>query len=134
MVLELDGYDPSGDPAENSTIMFLWDDITRVSLGAEYKIADPLALRFGYYFDASPVPDSTFSPIIPDLGDKNSFNIGAALTLGGVEISYNYEYLMFEERNIATLSDVNGDGTFDNYPGLYKMDLHASHLLITYRF
>ena len=41
---------------------------------------------------------------------------------------------MFEDRNVATLSDVNGDGTFDNYPGLYKMDLHASHLLITYRF
>ncbi|UCE65983.1 MAG: outer membrane protein transport protein [Candidatus Zixiibacteriota bacterium] len=134
VVIELDGFDPSGSPAENSTIMFLWDDITRVSLGAEYKIADPLALRFGYYFDPSPIPDSTFSPIIPDLGDKNSFNIGAALTLGGVEISYNYEYLMFEDRNIATLSDVNGDGTYDNYPGLYKTDLHASHLLITYRF
>jgi long-chain fatty acid transport protein len=134
VVIELDGVDPSGNEAENSTIMFLWDDITRVSLGAEYQVADPLALRLGYFFDPSPIPDSTFSPIIPDLGDKNSFNIGAALTLGGVEISYNYEYLTFEERNISTLKDVNGDGTYDNYPGTYKMDLHASHLLITYRF
>jgi long-chain fatty acid transport protein len=134
VVIELDGLSPSGAPAENSTIMFLWDDITRVSLGGEYRIADPLALRFGYYFDPSPIPDSTFSPIIPDLGDKNSFNIGAALTLGGVEIAYNYEYLMFEDRNISALADVNGDGTFDNYPGQYKMDLHASHILLTYRF
>jgi len=134
VVIEMDGLDPSGSPAENSTLMFLWDDITRFSLGAEYKVADPLAFRLGYYFDPSPIPDSTFSPIIPDMGDKNSFNIGAALTLGGVEISYNYEYLMFEDRDISTLSDVNGDGTYDNYPGVYKADLHASHLLITYRF
>jgi long-chain fatty acid transport protein len=134
VVIELDGADPTGSEAENSTVMFLWDDITRFSLGAEYVVSDPLALRFGYYFDPSPIPDSTFSPLIPDLGDKNAFNIGAALTLGGVEISYNYEYLMFEDRVVSTLSDVNGDGTFDNYPGNYHADLHASHLLITYRF
>jgi len=134
VVIELDGTSPLGTEAENSTVMFLWDDITRISLGAEYQLADPLALRLGYYFDPSPIPDSTFSPIIPDLGDKNAFNIGAALTLGGVEISYNYEYLMFEDRVISTLSDVNGDGTFDNYPGSYNSDLHASHILVTYRF
>ena len=56
------------------------------------------------------------------------------MTLGGVEISYNYEYLMFDKRTVTTLSDVNGDGIFDNYPGSYKMDLHASHLLVSYRF
>jgi long-chain fatty acid transport protein len=134
VLIELDGADPTGAPAENTSIMFLWDDVTRISLGAEYYLFDPLALRFGYYFDPSPIPDSTFSPFIPDLGDKNSFNIGAALTLGGAEISYNYEYLMFEDRSITMLSDVNGDGIFDNYPGDYKMDLHASHLLVTYRF
>lgn len=134
VVLELDGNDPLGRPADNTSIMFLWDNITRVSLGCEYKVFDPLALRLGYYFDPSPIPDSTFSPIIPDLGDKNAFNIGAALTVGGVEVSYNYEYLTFEDRNISTLSDVNGDGIYDNYPGQYKMNLHASHILITYRF
>jgi len=149
VTIELDGVDPTGAPAENSVIMFLWDDVTRFSLGAEYQVADPFVVRLGYYFDPSPIPDSTFTPLIPDLGDKNSFNIGVALTLGGVEISYNYEYLTFSNRTISELIDVDtdgdegedgvrdedgGDGAFDNYPGDYKMDLHASHLSLTYRF
>lgn len=132
--VDLSGTNPFGQPAEDMSLMFLWKDVTRISLGAEYYLYDPLAIRLGYYFDPSPIPDSTFTPLIPDVGDKNSLNIGAALTLGGVEISYNYEYLMFNSRTVTTLSDVNGDGIYDSYPGKYKMDLHASHLLVSYRF
>ena len=134
VVLEMDGFGPSGAPAENSTIMFDWENTLRFSLGGEYYMFDPLAIRFGYYFDPSPVPDRAFTPLIPDMGNKNSYNIGGGLHLGSFELAYNYEYISFEDRMIEALEDVNQDGAFDNYPGDFKMSLHASHISFTYRF
>lgn len=134
ILVELSGSDPLGQPSEDSPIMLNWDNTVRFSLGLEYWAAKSLALRGGYYLDPSPIPNSTFSPLIPDLGDKNSFNIGAALNFSGMELSYAFEYIKFSDRNVTQLSDVNNDGVFDNYPGLYKSTLYASHLLFTYRF
>jgi long-chain fatty acid transport protein len=134
ILIELDGADPTGAPAENGVIVLNWDDIVRFCFGGEYWIKDPLALRFGYFFDPSPIPDETFTPLIPDLGDKQSFNIGAALRFSGVELAYNFEYISFADREITTLTDVNGDGEFDNYPGSFKSSLYASHVSFTYRF
>jgi len=114
--------------------MLNWDNTVRFSAGVEYWLREAFALRAGYFFDPSPIPDETFSPLIPDMGDKNSFNIGAALDVRNVEISYNFEYISFADRNITQLSDVNNDGAFDNYPGLFKSSLYASHISLTYRF
>lgn len=132
--IELDGTDPSGQPAENSAILLDWDNTLRFSLGMEYWMFNPFALRLGYYMDPSPVPDETFTPLIPDMGDKNSFNVGAALKFSTLELSYNFEYIKFQDRTITSHEDVNGDGNFDNYPGVYKSGLYASHVSLTYRF
>lgn len=132
--IELDGTDPSGAPATDVAIMCNWDNTMRISLGAEYWIAKPLALRLGYYMDPSPVPDETFTPLIPDSGDKNSINLGGALKARGIELSYNFEYIKFADRNFTQSEDVNNDGYFDNYPGVFKSHLYASHVSVTYRF
>jgi long-chain fatty acid transport protein len=134
--INLTGTDPTGAPAQNSVIMLDWKNTLRFSLGAEYWVAKPLALRLGFYRDPSPVPDKTFTPLIPDVGDKNSINIGAAFTFSGLELAYNFEYIAFKDRTIAAsaLNDINGDGIYDNYPGAYKQKLYASHASVTYRF
>jgi len=134
ILIEMEGLDPSGQPGEDTPLMLNWDNTVRFSAGGEYRLADPLALMFGYYLDPSPIPDGTFSPLIPDLGDKNSFNIGAALSFSDFELSYNFEYISFADRDITTPDDVNGDGVFDNYPGLFESSLYASHVSLTYRF
>jgi len=134
ILIELNGRGPDGQPAQNSAIVLEWDNTLRFSVGAEYWMFKPFALRFGYYLDPSPVPDNTFTPLIPDMSDKNSFNFGAALRASSIELSYNFEYIKFQDRIISTLEDVNGDGAFDNYPGVYKSDLLASHVSLTYRF
>jgi long-chain fatty acid transport protein len=132
--LEMDGTDPSGAEAENTSIMLNWDNTLRFSLGAEYCPVKSLAFRLGYYLDPTPVPDETFTPLIPDSGDKNSINLGGAVLFKGMELSYNFEYLMFQDRTITTSSDVNEDGNFDNYPGVFKSKLYASHVSLTYKF
>lgn len=132
--IKLTGIDPTGKPAQNSTIMLNWKNTVRLSLGAEYLATKALIFRLGYYMDPSPVPDATFTPLIPDLGDKNAIDLGSAIKAYGMELSYNFEYLMFKDRNVTTISDVNNDGVYDNYPGAYKMKLYTSHISLTYRF
>jgi long-chain fatty acid transport protein len=136
ILVVMNGVDPSGQPAQNSPIMLKWKNTVRFSAGAEYWAKKFLAIRLGYYFDPSPMPDETFIPLIPDMGDKNSFNLGAALKLSQFEVAYNLECMMFKDRTIAAsaLEDVNNDGVFDNYPGAFKMKLYASHISLTYRF
>ena len=133
--LDLTGTDLRGLPMDTTSVIFLdWENTLRISLGAEYWVREPLAIRLGYYLDPTPIPDKTFSPLIPDVGDKNSFNIGAALRFSGLELSYNFEYISFKDRDVSALEDANSDGAFDNYPGLFKMSLYASHASVTYRF
>lgn len=130
----LDGPNLSGTMADTSLIMLDWANTTRFSFGAEYWPIEPLAIRLGYYLDPSPIPDQTFTPLIPDIGDKSALNIGAAFNFSNMELSYNYEYISFGDRSVTSLSDINGDGEFDNYPGDFKSTLHASHVSLTYRF
>jgi long-subunit fatty acid transport protein len=70
----------------------LWDNTIRLSLGGEYQLNEPLTLRAGFYYDPSPIPDNTFSPLIPDVGTKYSGNLGATYKLrGGWDASYTVE-------------------------------------------
>jgi long-chain fatty acid transport protein len=112
-----------------SSIVTKWDNTLRFSAGGLYQIIEPLQLRFGFFLDPSPIPDETFSPLFLDIGTKYSGNLGAALTLDKWEIGYNFEYIHFGEREIAS-----SGSDFINYPGLFKAYLIANHVSMTYRF
>jgi len=134
--IDFTGNSPLGGNAVDDTLIMEWENTTRISLGLEYRYSEKLAFRAGYFNDPSPIPDKTFTPLIPDIGTKNSFNVGAGWDLGTFRIDYNFEYIKFSDRNIpaANYQDADGDGTYDNYPGIYKMDLFASFISITHRF
>jgi long-chain fatty acid transport protein len=136
--IALTGYAayPVGSAASDDTIYTKWDSTLRISIGMEYYLHERLALRAGYFNDPSPIPDETYTPTIPDIGTKNSFNIGIGWDTGPLKIDYNLEYIKFSERDIPSTeyTDDNGDGRYDNYPGLYKMDLFASFISVTHSF
>jgi len=120
--------------ADKSKLLFKWDDITRFSLGGEYLFGEKLYIRGGYFFEKSPIPNSTFTVLFPDVGDKNCFNVGLSYRLNSFELGYNYELVTHKKREIPSLIDQNQDGLFDNLPGEYKMVLHSSCFSLTYRF
>jgi len=132
--VEMDGSDPLGKPMEDQTILFRWKDTVRYSVGIQQSILPGLSVRGGYYFDPSPIPDGTLSPLIPDVGDKSSFNVGLGLSLLGlVSLDVNYEYIIWKGRKIA-LKDINGDGEPDNMPGSYDMTLSSLMATASIRF
>jgi long-chain fatty acid transport protein len=132
--IEMEGSaPPDNDTTDNLiTLKTEWDDILRFSIGGLYRYSEPLEFRFGFYYDPSPIPDETFSPLFLDVGTKYSGNLGAALYISDWEIGYNFEYIHFAERDIAY--DINSGSDFDNYPGSFKAYLIANHVSVTYRF
>lgn len=139
IVIDVDGQqspiDPS--PAADVVVRTKWENTLRLSLGTEYRMREQIRLRGGFYYDPSPIPDQTFSPLIPDMGAKYSGNIGAAVDLrDGWQIAYTFEYVKFAAREITTHSGTTIDSgiVYDNYPGSYKQYFVASFLSATYRF
>jgi len=119
---------------DESKLLFEWDDITKFSVGGEYLLGENLSIRGGYFFEESTIPNSTFTLLIPDVGDKNCFNVGLSYQLNSFEFSYNYELVAHKKREISGIIDQNQDGLFDNLPGEYKMALHSSCFSLIYRF
>ena len=113
---------------------FNWDNIIRFSLGGEYVLREGLFLRGGYFFEQSPIPDETFTLLIPDLGDKHSLNLGLSYQINSLEFGYDYQLVSHKKREVTEVADANGDGRYDNMPGTYKMLFHCSGLSFTYRF
>ncbi len=72
-----------------------WKNTKRIKFGIEWKAAKFLALRAGYYYDPSPIPDKTFDMLWPD-GDKKTYSIGAGLNFGKLSIDLALQYTISE--------------------------------------
>jgi long-chain fatty acid transport protein len=101
-----------------------WKDTFTVGIGGDWRFADHWVVRAGYQFYQSPVPDSTFSPTIPD-ADQHVFTFG---------LGYNYKRHSLEA---AYGADFYGDRHIRNnqnpaFNGDYEITVHLFSL--AYRF
>ena len=69
-----------------------------------------------------------------DFADKNRLNLGGSYSWEKYEVGYSFEYINFQDREVASYSDVNSDGVYDNFPGKYSSTVYGSHFYFTYRF
>jgi long-chain fatty acid transport protein len=113
----------------NPTFQFGWKNTVRFSTGAQYSFRDRWVFRAGYFFDQSPIPDSTFNPLFLDVGNKHAFNFGVSCLLGDWELNYNFEVMTAQKRDFSGIN-----GLFVNLPGIYKDTRFTSAASVTYRF
>ena len=95
-----------------------WDDTWSVGAGAEYKATDKVALRFGYYFYETPIPEETFDTVIPDNDRHNlTFGVGYAWK-DHATIDLAYVLVMPEDRtvdnNVGAASGSSIDGAYES--------------------
>ena len=114
-----------------------WKDGIRYNVGLEYNLindaAKRLDLRFGYYYDPSPVPDGTITPSIPDANGKHSLNLGFGLKMGKLTINGGVAHFIIPNREVkGWVLDATGGN--ENYPGLYKTANEEVHIGIGYNF
>ncbi len=134
VIIKLEGNNSPVDTssAQDMIIRTKWEDIYRLSFGGEHYFADQFSIRFGFYYEPSPIPDETLTPLIPDIGAKYGTNIGTSLKISDWELGYNFEYVNYASKDLILDTDVGLD--FDNYPGSYKSYCITNNLSITFRF
>lgn len=134
-IVAFDGnwYDYSG--ADRMTIRYdhlpqqrqelRWEDNYSLHLGTEYRLGEHWALRGGVGYQTAAIPDSTVSPLTPDVtGWDVSAGIGYRHTHFSIDIGYIYAW---GERTVSVSQDHVA-------PGHYEADAHVMALGLTLHF
>lgn len=103
----------------STTINEKWHDTFTAGIGGDWKFADHWVLRAGYQFYQSPVPDSTFSPTIPD-ADQNVFTIGLGYTCKHHSWEAAYGADFYDKRHIQDAENPAFNGTYQNTVHLFS--------------
>jgi len=103
-----------------------WRDTFTVGLSGDWKFAPAWVLRAGYQFYQTPVPDSTFSPTIPD-ADQNVFTLGLGFHHKRYSVEAAYGLDFYNDRNIRN----NQNPAFN---GKYNFTVHLFSFSYRYSF
>ena len=104
---------------------FNWRDSFYYEFGAQYELTPHWTARAGYIFSENTVPDSTFSPTLPD-GDRHVLSAGLGYGIKRMQIDIVYQYSLTTARTVAGspygLSD--GRWTSDGHAVMLTSTLH----------
>lgn len=116
--------------AEVSRVHEKWKDVTRVSLGANYKYNDKLTLRTGIAIDKEPIPSAQFrTPRIPG-NDRTWLSIGAGYKMNKhMTLDFGYSHLFLDEAPID-----NPGETGYSVRGLYDSKVDILSAQVNYTF
>jgi long-chain fatty acid transport protein len=98
------GFTSSSNPLD-------WKDILTIKFGAEYLMSERFALRGGYAYVTTPVPDHTLSPSNPD-SNQHNICIGFGYKKEKMVVDFFYIAGFYERR---TVNNAILNGTYDNF-------------------
>lgn len=70
----------------------LYENTVTLRLGAEYALSPKAAVRAGYTYDPTPIPNTTVSARLPD-GDRHVVTAGGSLALGNYDVHLGLLYI-----------------------------------------
>lgn len=76
-----------------------WDDTIAFRIGVEYLLAEQYAIRAGYIFDQSPIPDETHGPELPT-SDRNTVTVGFGYRWNNFNIDLAYAHMFVDDRTV----------------------------------
>jgi long-chain fatty acid transport protein len=104
----------SSNPAFNGqSIPANWESGFTFRAGTQYRLDKNWALRCGYAYSQTSVPESTFSPLVPD-SNYHLIAAGVGYTKNWWGVDMAFDYIFREKRHIINDSDPLVDGTWDN--------------------
>jgi long-chain fatty acid transport protein len=109
----------------NQTVQEKWRNTFTVGIAGDWHFHENWTWRAGYQYYQTPVPDSTFSPTIPD-SNQNAFTTGIDFAQGHHHAGLSYGYIRYDDRNI--------NNTAYLFNGHYEMQVHLLALQYTYAF
>ena len=112
--------DLSEDIVEN------YKDTWQYRIGLERRLNDHFAVRGGYFFDQSPAPAESVSPLLPD-ADRNGFALGGTWKSGRFHADAALWYLLSPARSTEGVNR-------DDYNGTYKSHAVTLGIFLGYSF
>jgi long-chain fatty acid transport protein len=113
-------------PGISSSVRHDWDDTFTVGIGADWRFHPDWVLRAGYQYYESPVPNRTYSPLIPD-SDQNVFTVGLGYRHKKHSFEAAYGLDFYDDRKITS----NQNPAFN---GKYELNVHLFSAAYRYRF
>ena len=107
-----------------TTTTFNWQDSLFYEFGAQYELNDRWTVRGGYIYSENTVPNSTFSPTVPD-SSRHVFSVGLGYTHPRFNVDMVYQYCLSDDRTVN--NGTAADGTWKN-------DSHAVMITSTLKF
>ncbi len=110
-----------------------WKDALQLRVGAEYMLYQNVALRAGYYYDPTPVPDSTMNVLLPCF-TFNTVTLGLGYDLNGLQIDFGFEILFGNQRQVDFAKWVYDPNYASAMPGVYGMNIYVPNISVSYKF
>ena len=118
LTLDADGDNPllhpQGDPTPPTSPLIVnqdWKNAWTAGVGAEYQLFSALALRAGYLFIQSPIPDNTMTPTLPD-NDRHVVSVGLGFKHSHHSVDLAFMQSLFRDRTISNQSVPYYNGTY----------------------
>lgn len=121
---------------EDMTNPVEWADAGKVMAGISYNFKDVLTFLGGFAYDQTPVKDNKMlTPQFMDTSDKRTFSTGLIWHHSERwQFGYSFAYTSLSRLYAAELTDLDDDGSYDNFNGLYDGDVYETALSFIYRF
>jgi long-chain fatty acid transport protein len=98
-----------------------WNNTYLLRLGGEY-VANDWRFRLGFIYDATPQPDKTVEPVLPD-ANRMEGTIGVGYHFAGNwQVDVAYQYISFKERTVTAPTN-SFPGTYKNSANLFGLSL-----------
>jgi long-chain fatty acid transport protein len=100
-------------PELNEVIAEEYENSFQYRLGIERQLTEAWTVRGGYFFDESPAPVASISPILPD-ADRHGLALGGSWTSGRFRVDAGTWYLFVKDRSTNGESRDEFDGTYSS--------------------
>lgn len=101
-------------PDLNQVITENYKDSLQYRLGIERRLSEAWAIRGGYFYDASPAPPESVSPILPD-ASRHGICLGGSWRRGSLRLDAATWYVLFKDRSTEGLNPDGYDGTYSSH-------------------
>ncbi len=99
-----------------------WENVFGFHFGTEYQYTDNFAVRAGYFYDKTPIPDRTLGAVLPG-SDRHNFSLGCGYTKGDWTIDTAYIWSNFENRSTRT--------NYQDFNASYESNFHLFGVTVT---
>ena len=98
-----------------------------------YRVNDKLTVRSGAYYDGTPIPDSTITPLIPDANPKVGVTLGVEYSIFDfLQIQFNAEYVHSSPKTVERSENYSYQSSY--LAGEYGFGVNALGLGVEYKF